>query len=187
LKMTEDGIEAKKMTSVDEMINEAGDDRNAINPNDKVVLVIEDDLRFGRILIDRAHADGLKVVVATNYVDIFNYVARYNPIAITLDVKLPDTSGWKVLDLLKNDLNYRHIPIHLISGEENRTLALKRGARSFLLKPLDNDHLNGLFKEIVDFNKKATKNLLVIEDNEIDSSQIVKMLESEKVMVKLAE
>ena len=112
LKMTEDGIETKKMSGVDEMINETGDDRNNILPNDKIVLVIEDDPRFGRIMIDRAHVDGLKVIIAANYVEIFNYVARFKLIAITLDVKLPDTSGWKVLDLLKNDLNYRHIPIH---------------------------------------------------------------------------
>ena len=76
----------------------------------------------------------LKAVVATNYLEVFDFINRFTPIAITLDVKLPDTSGWKVLDLLRNDLNYRHIPVHLISGEENRSLALKRGARSFLLK-----------------------------------------------------
>ena len=72
-------------------------------------------------------------------------------------MKLPDTSGWKVLDLLRNDLNYRHIPIHLISGEENKTLALKRGARSFLLKPLENEALKDLFGDIINFNKKRSK------------------------------
>ncbi len=61
----------------------------------------------------------LKVVVAISYIEVLDFINRFNPIAITLDVKLPDTSGWKVLDLLRNDLNYRHIPVHLISGEEN--------------------------------------------------------------------
>jgi CheY-like chemotaxis protein len=107
--------------------------------------------------------------------------------AITLDVKLPDTSGWKVMELLRNDLSYRHIPIHLISGEENRNLALKRGARSFKLKPLDNESLNDLFDDIVSFNKKDIKQILVIEDNEVDASQIVKMLGSENMQVTLAE
>ena len=91
----------------------------------------------------------LKAIVAVSYIEVFDFINRFSPIAITLDVKLPDTSGWKVLDLLRNDLNYRHIPIHLISGEENRALALKRGARSFLLKPLDNESLNELFEDIV--------------------------------------
>jgi CheY-like chemotaxis protein len=117
---------------------------------------------------------------------VFDFINRFSPIAITLDVKLPDTSGWKVLDLLRNDLNYRHIPIHLISGEENRTLALKRGARSFLLKPLETDSLNELFDDIIQFNKKEVKNVLVVEDNELDSSQIVKILGDDHMNVTIA-
>ena len=128
----------------------------------------------------------LKAVVAINYIEVFDFINRFTPIAITLDVKLPDTSGWKVLDLLRNDLNYRHIPIHLISGEENRALALKRGARSFLLKPLENESLNELFDDIVTFNKKEGKKVLVVEDNELDSSQIAKMLQSDNMEVTIA-
>ncbi|MCW3105393.1 MAG: response regulator [Bacteroidetes bacterium] len=187
LKMTEEGIETKKFDAVDEMLNETGDDRNNIIPNDKVVLVVEDDLRFGKIMIEKAHESNLKVVIATTYVEIFNFVGRYSPIAITLDVRLPDTSGWKVLDLLKNDLNYRHIPIHLISGEENKVLALRRGARSFLLKPLNNDQLDILFQDILAFNQKEVKQLLIVEDNELESSQIVKLMNEEKIEITIAE
>ncbi len=172
---------------VNEMINEAGDDRNLTQPNDKVILIVEDDLRFGKIIIDKAHELGLKAIVATNYIEVFDFINRFLPIAITLDVKLPDTSGWKVLDLLRNDLNYRHIPIHLISGEENSELALKRGARSFLLKPLDNDMLNELFEDIMTFNNKQVKKILVIEDNEVDASQIVKILMADNLDVTLAD
>ena len=116
-----------------------------IQPKDKIILIVEDDLRFGKILIEKAHISGLKAIVATNYIEVFDFITRHIPIAITLDVKLPDTSGWKVLDLLRNDLNYRHIPIHLISGEENKDLALQRGARSFHLKPLDKNDLDRPF------------------------------------------
>jgi HAMP domain-containing protein/signal transduction histidine kinase/CheY-like chemotaxis protein len=187
LKMTEEGIENKKFDAVDEMINETGDDRNNIIPGDKVVLVVEDDLRFGKIMIEKAHSNDLKVVIASTYVEIFNFVSRYSPIAITLDVKLPDTSGWKVLDLLKNDLSYRHIPIHLISGEENKVLALRRGARSFLLKPLNNDQLDVLFQDILSFHQKEVKQLLIVEDNELESSQIVKLMREEKIEITIAE
>ncbi|MBA3664223.1 MAG: HAMP domain-containing protein [Bacteroidetes bacterium] len=186
LNMTADGIEIKKLEGVDEMINETGDDRANILPTDKVILVIEDDLRFGKIMIDRAHEDNLKVVIATNYVEIFNFVSRFSPIAITLDVKLPDTSGWKVLELLKNDLNYRHVPIHLISGEENRILALKRGARSFIQKPLTKDILDELFKDIVEFNNREKRQLLIVEDNEIESSQVVKLMKEENIEITIA-
>jgi HAMP domain-containing protein/signal transduction histidine kinase/CheY-like chemotaxis protein len=185
LRVTKDGVEAR-MEIVNEMINEAGDDRTHIQPNDKVVLVVEDDFRFGKIIIDKAHESGLKAIIATTYLEVFDFINRFSPIAITLDVKLPTTSGWKVLDLLRNDLNYRHIPIHVISGEENKALALKRGARSFLLKPLDNSQLDDLFHDIVGYQQRETKRVLVIEDNEIDSSQIAKMIQDSNLMVTIA-
>src|SRR5262249_48291608 len=145
LRASGEGSDVPDLQIVNEMINESGDDRNNIQPTDQVVLVVEDDLRFGRIILEKAHEHGLKTIVATNYLEVFDFINLFFPIAITLDVKLPDTSGWKVLDLLRSDINYRHIPIHLISGEENRQLALKRGARSFHLKPLDNSILDKLF------------------------------------------
>ncbi|HEY0769589.1 MAG TPA: response regulator, partial [Sphingobacteriaceae bacterium] len=186
LRITNDGIENRNLEIVSEMINESGDDRNNITPGEKVVLIVEDDLRFGKIVIERAHQEGMKAIVATNYLEVFDFINRFSPIAITLDVKLPDTSGWKVIDLLRNDLNYRHIPIHIISGEENRVLALKRGARSFMLKPIDNESLDELFKDIQKFATPRKKNVLVVEDNEIDSSQIAKILQDEHVSVNIA-
>ncbi len=186
LRITNEGVENRNLEVVSELANEAGDDRNNIQPSDKVVLIVEDDLRFGKIVVDRAHQDGLKAIVATSYLEVFDFINRFNPIAITLDVKLPDTSGWKVIDLLRNDLNYRHIPIHVVSGEENRVLALRRGARSFSLKPLDSDVLDEIFSDIVTFSAKEKKGVLVVEDNEIDSSQIAKMLREDTIHVTIA-
>jgi len=186
LRITNDGVEARNMDIVSEMINDTGDDRSHIQANDKVVLVVEDDLRFGKIIIEKAHEKGLKAIVATNYLEVFDFINRFTPIAITLDVKLPETSGWKVIDLLRNDLTYRHIPIHVISGEENKLLALKRGARSFILKPLNNDILNDLFEDIVTYHNKEKKHILIVEDNELDSSQIAKMHEDEKISMTVA-
>ncbi|HEY4112079.1 HAMP domain-containing protein [Puia sp.] len=186
LRVTNEPLEGANLNIVNEMINDAGDDRSNVQPGDKIVLIVEDDLRFGRIIIEKSHHYEMKAVVATNYLEVFDFINRFTPVAITLDVKLPDTSGWKVLDLLRNDLNYRHIPIHLISGEENQTLALKRGARSFLLKPLENEALNELFEDISSFSKKETRRVLVVEDNDTESSQISKMLQSENVEVTVA-
>ena len=171
-------IPERDLENVNELINHTGDDRNNITSADKVVLVVEDDLRFAKIMVDKAHELELKAVVATNFGEVFDLTNKYNPTAVTLDIKLPDASGWKILDLFKNDMNFRHIPIHLISGEENRALAMKRGARSFQLKPLKNEALSVLFKDIFDFNEKTTRQLLVVEDNEIDCSQIVKELDN---------
>jgi CheY-like chemotaxis protein/two-component sensor histidine kinase len=170
--------DTKDLDALNEIINEVGDDRNNIQANDKVVLVIEDDVRFGKIMIEKAHELELKVVVATHFGDVFDLVNKYNPVAVTLDVKLPDASGWRVLDLFKNDINFRHIPVHLISGEENRLLAMQRGARSFHLKPLKTEALSNLFNDIVKFNEKKQKQVLLIEDNELDSSQVKKVLDN---------
>ena len=168
--------EAKDLEGINEILNDTGDDRNTIQNADKVILMVEDDIRFAKIMIEKAHEADLKVVVATSFADVFELTNKYNPIAVTLDVKLPDASGWRILDLFKNDINFRHIPVHLISGEENRLLAIQRGARSFHQKPLKNEALMVLFKDIVDFHERKTKQILIIEDNELDSSQIAKML-----------
>jgi HAMP domain-containing protein/signal transduction histidine kinase/CheY-like chemotaxis protein len=163
---------------LNEIINDVGDDRNNILSTDKVVLIVEDDINFGKIMLEKAHEMDLKAVVATNFSEVFDLTNKYNPIAITLDVKLPDASGWRILDLFKNDINFRHIPVHLISGEENYLLAMQRGARSFHLKPLNTEALNTLFTDITQYNDRKVKNLLVVEDNELDSSQIAKILDN---------
>jgi CheY-like chemotaxis protein len=120
--------------------------------------------------------------VAIGFADVFSLVNKFNPVAVTLDVKLPDASGWRILDLFKNDINLRHIPVHLISGEENKLLGMQRGARSFSLKPLKNEALSMLFDDIEHYYEQRPKKLLLIEDNEIESSQIAKLLENDELL-----
>jgi CheY-like chemotaxis protein len=91
---------------------------------------------------------------------------------------MPGGSGWKVLDLFKNDLRHRHIPVYIISGEENSSLAFNRGARAFLLKPIKNEVLDYLFKDISSFISKTTKNLLLVEDNSAQIESIVSLFSS---------
>jgi CheY-like chemotaxis protein len=177
--------EHKDLDALNEIINEVGDDRNNIIPSDKVVLVVEDDVRFAKIMVEKAHESSLKAVVATGFGEVFDLTNKYNPIAVTLDVKLPDASGWRILDLFKNDINFRHIPVHLISGEENRLLAMQRGARSFNLKPLKSEELSILFNDIVTYPERRPKKVLIVEDNEIDSSQIARILDNGDDIVQL--
>jgi len=170
--------DTRDLEVINELINETGDDRNHISEGDHVVLVVEDDLRFAKIMIEKAHEKELKAVVATSFGEVFDLANKFRPVAVTLDVKLPDASGWRILDLFKNDMNFRHIPVHLISGEENRLLAMQRGARSFSLKPLKNEALSVLFEDIATYHKERPKQVLVVEDNELDSSQIARMLDN---------
>jgi signal transduction histidine kinase/DNA-binding response OmpR family regulator len=159
------------------------DDRHSIVAEDKVLLVIEDDLRFTKILVDKAHDFNLKVVVAMSYLEIFDSIIKYNPVAITLDVNMPESNGWKILKLLKSDINLRHIPVHVISGEDNKVAALKFGAKSFSLKPLSNTHLVDLMNGIVSFHEQAKKRVLIIEDNETELEKLSELIGSEAIEV----
>ncbi|HEX8315705.1 MAG TPA: response regulator, partial [Flavisolibacter sp.] len=177
--------EAKEMDVLNEIINEVGDDRNNVLASDKVVLVVEDDIRFAKIMVEKAHEMNLRAVVATSFGEVFDLTNKYSPIAVTLDVKLPDASGWRILDLFKNDINFRHIPVHLISGEENRLLAMQRGARSFNLKPLKSESLSVLSEDIVQYQQERPKRVLIVEDNELDSSQIAKILDNGEDIIQM--
>ncbi|MDP4212653.1 MAG: response regulator, partial [Bacteroidota bacterium] len=174
--------DVRDLEKMNEIINSTGDDRHSITPESKVVLIIEDDIRFAKIMMEKAHEMNLKAIVATEFSDVFSLINKFNPIAITLDVKLPDASGWRILDLFKNDINLRHIPVHLISGEENKLLGMQRGARSFNLKPLKNESLTLLFNDIAEYHERKQKKLLLVEDNKIESSRIARLLANEKLL-----
>jgi HAMP domain-containing protein/signal transduction histidine kinase/CheY-like chemotaxis protein len=159
------------------------DDRHNITADDRIVLVVEDDLRFTKILIDKAHDFKLKVIVAINYLEIFDSIIKFNPIAITLDVNMPESNGWKLLKLLKNDVNLQHIPVHIISGEDNKVMALKFGAKSFNLKPLSNNSLDELISGIVSFHEQVKKRILIVEDNESELQRLTDLLSNDRIEI----
>ena len=163
--------------NLSEHVNEfTEDDKVSIQSGDKVLLIVEDDIRFVRILTDKAHDFGLKAVAASSHIDLFDCINKYNPSAITLDINLPGVSGWKILKLLKNDISYRHIPVYVITGDDSRDLALKFGARNFYQKPLNNNHLNDIFRDINKINENNKRNILVIEDNNLEYEQLDSLL-----------
>ncbi len=152
--------------------NEVDDDRSNVKPEDTVVLFAEDDITFAKILIDKAHEQNVKAIVTTTGNDVIDYINQFNPDAITMDLNLPDTSGWKILDRLKSDFNLRHIPIYIISGTDERNNGLKRGARNFLLKPVRNEEIKKMFTDIQEFKNKRKKRLLLIDDSEMERNMI---------------
>jgi DNA-binding response OmpR family regulator len=108
----------------------ADDDRESIQPGDRVLLVIDDDTTYSRIVLDSAHERGYKVLVAGRG-DMGLAVARkFRPQAILLDIGLPDTTGWSVLDQLQHDPDLRHVPVHVLSIYEDRRRGLELGATS---------------------------------------------------------
>jgi len=116
------------------------DDRNAIRPGDPVLLIVEDNITFARILLDLAHERGLKALVALRGGTALSLAREFIPGAITLDIVLPDMAGWTILDRLKHDPATRHIPVHVISGDENRRRGLALGAMTYLEKSITKDN-----------------------------------------------
>ncbi|WP_082577761.1 HAMP domain-containing protein [Flavobacterium sp. Root186] len=167
-------------------VDEVGDDRTDIKPNDKILLIAEDNITFAKILLERAHQHGIKAIVTTRGNDVVDYINQFQPHAITMDLNMPDTSGWKILDRLKTDFTLRHIPVYIISGEDERNKGLKRGARNFFLKPVKNELLTSLFNDIQDFKDKKEKNLLVVDDNEFELERIVEAVQGEDISVSTA-
>jgi len=165
------------------MFDEIGDDRQNINSDDKLLLMIEDDLRFAKIMLGKAHEYGIKLILVTKCNEVLDYLAQHTPTAISLDINMPDMNGWKVLDRLKNDLNFRHIPVYVISGEEDREVGLKRGARNCLQKPLKENAVKNLFEDILYLSNKKVKDMLIVENDEKDSSAITKIINGNDVNI----
>jgi HAMP domain-containing protein/CheY-like chemotaxis protein/signal transduction histidine kinase len=152
------------------------DDRDSIADGDRLVLIVEDDVTFASILLDMAHDKGFKGVVATRGESGLQLAKRYRPDAITLDIALPDMEGWTVLDRLKHDKSTRHIPVHIISGDDETARGLKLGAFAQVQKPVTKEALDEAFAKIKGFVDRPNKSLLIIEDNEQQRSAIAELI-----------
>jgi signal transduction histidine kinase/DNA-binding response OmpR family regulator/HAMP domain-containing protein len=138
------------------------DDRGNIKPGDPVLLIIEDDVTFARILVDMARNNNLKAVVALRGATALSLAREFKPGAVTLDISLPDMVGWTILDRLKHDPATRHIPVHVISGDDNRRRGLALGAMTYLQKSVGGSSIDEAFSAIQHSMDRGTKKLLIV-------------------------
>jgi len=143
--------------------NVADDDRSDIMSGDKVLLIVENDLGFAKVLLEAARKNGFKGLVSTTGAAALAMTREYHPSVITLDIFLPDMEGWRILERLKGDLATRHIPICVVSTDDSRQRALNSGAIGFLTKPLQSvDVVNEALAHLYQFADRAAKRLLVL-------------------------
>ncbi len=142
------------------------DDRDILTQDDRILLIIEDDLEFAAILLKQANQKGFKCLSAATGEDGLLLTAKYKPQAIILDMKLPGINGHKVLLSLKANPNVRNIPVHIISASERSLESIREGAVECLMKPIDKNDLDQAFSRIETFISRKIKNLLIVEDNE---------------------
>ncbi len=161
------------------------DDRADIQPGDRVVLIVENDERFARVLLDMARDKGFKGVVELDGEAGLEVAHDYHPDAITLDIDMPRVDGWAVLERLKHHPETRHIPVHIISGlDETRQQGLRAGALAYLEKPVSRESLDLAFGKISDFLEKSEdRNLLVVEDDPTQRDAIVELIDADDVNI----
>jgi HAMP domain-containing protein/CheY-like chemotaxis protein/signal transduction histidine kinase len=159
------------------------DDRESIEPGDRVLLIVEDDAKFASILVDLAREKGFKAIVAARGETGLEMARRYKPDAITLDIQLPGMHGLALLDRLKHDPLTRHIPVHIVSIVEDLPRSRKMGAVTHLRKPVSRDTVREALGNLKDFIERAVKRLLIIEDNAAQRTSIVELIGGEDVEI----
>jgi signal transduction histidine kinase/DNA-binding response OmpR family regulator/HAMP domain-containing protein len=138
------------------------DDRENIQPGDPMVVVIEDDPTYSRIVLDAAHEQGYKALLATRGDMGLAMARKFRPAAVLLDIGLPDTTGWAVLDQFQHDSYLRHIPIHMLSISEDRRRGLSLGASSYSRKGEGRAVLEDLFARIKEDAARSECTVLVV-------------------------
>ncbi len=162
------------------------DDRENLQSDDPILLIVEDDPHYARVLCDLAHDKGFKVLVAARGSEALTLVREFHPTAVSLDVFLPDMLGWTVLNHLKQDPATRHIPVQILTMDEDRQHGLSRGAFSFVTKPTTREGLNAAFSRIKEYSAPRLKRLLVVEDNPAEQLSIRELLGYHDIQVSVA-
>jgi HAMP domain-containing protein/CheY-like chemotaxis protein/signal transduction histidine kinase len=159
------------------------DDRDSIEVGDRVLLVVENDASFCKILLDMAREKGFKGLCAMDGEAGLKLAHAFEPDAITLDIDMPGMDGWAVLDRLKHHPQTRHIPVHIITGVRERQQGLKSGALAYLEKPVTKEALDESFARISNFIDTSVKRLLVVEDDATQREAMIELIQHEDVEI----
>jgi HAMP domain-containing protein/CheY-like chemotaxis protein/signal transduction histidine kinase len=163
------------------------DDRANIAKGDAVLLIVEDDPHYARVVCDLSRDKGFKVLIANTGSEALMLAQEYSPTAISLDVFLPDMLGWTVLNHLKQNPNTRHIPVQMLTLDEDRHHGLSRGAFGFVTKPSSAEDLDEALTRIRLFSEPRRKRLLVVEDNPAEQFSVRELLGSDDIDIDVAD
>ena len=167
---------ALQAATQERVIEQIPDDRLSLEPGDAILLIVEDDPHYARVLVDLARDKGFKVLVAARGAEALDLAKQFQPTAVSLDVFLPDMLGWTVLSQLKHNPLTRHIPVQIITLDEDRQHALARGAFSYVSKPTTTEGVSAALSQIKEYAKPRRKRLLIVEDNAAEQMSIKELL-----------
>jgi HAMP domain-containing protein/signal transduction histidine kinase/DNA-binding response OmpR family regulator len=164
------------------------DDRENVQPGDRVVLIVDNDENFGRFLLDLAREQGFKGLLATRGAEAVALARERRPDAVTLDISLPDISGWRVFERLRVDTATRHIPVYVITTEEDSGKAMRMGAIGLLNKPIKTrDALEAAFFAIRDTIDQPERDLLVVGGRDALQPAVLELVSYGAARVHVAE
>ncbi|WP_026464954.1 response regulator [Adhaeribacter aquaticus] len=162
------------------------DDRDFLNPQDKAILIVEDDIPFVKALIPFVRSNGYKALVATRGDEGVLLARKYQPVGILLDINLPVMDGWSVMEQLKQDFATRHIPVHTMSSDEARRKSLNLGAIDFISKPLAEKELNQVLHRIEEVGQKTSRMLLIIENHQKHADALSQYFQENNIQTTVA-
>ncbi|MDY3556395.1 response regulator [Gemmata sp. JC717] len=152
------------------------DDREKLSGDRRVILIVEDDAPFARIVVDLAHELGFQCLVAATAEEALAVAVQYRPSAVVLDVGLPDNSGLSVLDRLKRDARTRHVPVHVVSAGDHAQTALALGAVGYMLKPVKREQLAGALQQLETRLERRLRRVLIVEDDPVQRDSLCRLL-----------
>jgi len=179
-------LQLSSMVVSERPVEQIPDDRDHLEPDDAVLLIVEDDPHYARVLCDLSRDKGFKVLVALRGADALVLAREYHPTAVSLDVFLPDMLGWTVLNHLKQDPRTRHIPVQMLTLDEDRHHGLARGAFAFVTKPTSTQELDSALSRIKQYVAPRRKRLLIVEDNPAEQLSIRELLGHEDIDIEVA-
>jgi len=143
------------------------DDRELIRDGDTVILIVEDDPAFAKILAELIRRRGYRVLAAGDGESGLKLVREYRPTGVLLDVMLPGMDGWAVIDRMKADASLANIPVHFISATDDAVRGIEAGAIGFLTKPVSKAALLSAFDRLLHPGdpQASVRRVLLIDDD----------------------
>lgn len=158
------------------------DDRDK-RSRDRLILVIEDDENFARILYEMAHEMNFDCIHASNGAEAIRLAEKHMPNGILLDVGLPDQSGLSVLEKIKRNPSIRHLPVHIISVDDYMQAAYEMGAVGYALKPAAREDLVKAIGRLESVLNSKARRVLIVEDNAPLRDSLSAMLTAEDIEI----
>lgn len=163
------------------------DDRDDIQPGDKVILIIEDDTDFAKILLKYTRSKNYKGIVAVRGDDGIEMAQHFRPLAILLDIQLPVMDGWQVMEELKSKPETKPIPVHMMSSMKMKQESLLKGAVDFINKPFALEQMQEIFGKLETALNKSPKKVLIVEENEQHAKALSYFLSAHNINTSIAD